>query len=161
MKAIADIRVKIEHGATVEEINSAFDSHQYPELENAESQMAMVSVVEKVGQSAIVHEVLAKECSGKQEVDLQDVGFKSFVNTLATNSMKVDEIITQFEVEDFMEEVANDKLVKLAEEAKVCDIKTEDVPVQTTEKVNSCFLSLKSKEDISPCKVKSFIACSV
>ena len=45
MKAIADIRVKIEHGATVEEINSAFESHQYPELENAESQMAMVRLI--------------------------------------------------------------------------------------------------------------------
>ena len=45
MKAIADIRVKIEHGATVEEINSAFESHQYPELENAESQMAMVRFI--------------------------------------------------------------------------------------------------------------------
>ena len=49
-----------------------------------------MNVVEKVGQSAIVQEVLSQECSGKQEVDLQDVGFKAFVNTLATNSMKVE-----------------------------------------------------------------------
>merc|ERR1719431_1665557 len=97
MKAIADIRVKVEHGATVDDINAAFESHQYPDLENAESQMAMVSVIEKVGQSAIVHEVLAQECTGKKEVDLEAVGLKAFVSTLASNSTKVDEIITQFE----------------------------------------------------------------
>ena len=129
MKAIADIRVKVEHGATVDDINAAFESHQYPDLENAESQMAMVSVIEKVGQSAIVHEVLAQECTGKKEVDLEAVGLKAFVSTLASNSTKVDEIITQFEPEDFEEDVAQNKLVKLADEARVCDVaaKPEEV----------------------------------
>merc|ERR1712106_879719 len=77
MKAIADIRMRIEHGASVNEVNAAYEAHEFPELEKVDSQMAMIKAVERVGQSASVHEVLLQECSGKNEVDLQNVGFKA------------------------------------------------------------------------------------
>merc|ERR1712106_844120 len=77
MKAIADIRMRIEHGASVNEVNAAYEAHEFPELEKVDSQMVMIKAVERVGQSASVHEVLLQECSGKNEVDLQNVGFKA------------------------------------------------------------------------------------
>ena len=58
------------------------------------------------------------------------------------DALQVDEIITQFEPEDFEEEVATTKLAQLAQVARVCDAaqKSEEVPVQTTEKVKDKIL---------------------
>jgi hypothetical protein len=130
LKAIADIRLRIEHGASVNEVNAAYEAHAFPELERVEAQMAMIKVVEKVGQSAIVQEVLAQECTGKNEVDLQDVGFKALISTLAKESFKVDEIITQFQPEDFEEASVQQRLAQLVTEAQQLDMAEHLSPVQ-------------------------------
>ena len=137
MKAIADIRLRIEHGASVKEVNAAYDSHQFPELERVEAQMAMIKVVEKVGHSAIVHEVLAQECTGKDEVDLQNVGFKALISTLAKESFKVDEIITQFHEDDFEEEAVQARLAQLVTEAQNLDVAqtSEQITLSTADQV--------------------------
>merc|ERR1719266_865701 len=122
MNAIADIRMRIEHGASVNEVISAYDAHEFPELEKVESQMAMIKAVERVGQSASVHEVLLQECIGKKEVDLQNVGFKALISTLSKESFKVDEVITQFQPEDFKEEVVQERLAQLVTEAQDLDM---------------------------------------
>merc|ERR1719474_921020 len=122
MKAIADIRMRIEHGASVNEVNAAYEAHEFPDLEKVESQMAMIKAVERVGQSASVHEVLLQECIGKKEVDLQNVGFKALISTLSKESFKVDEVITQFQPEDFREEVVQERLAQLVTEAQDLDV---------------------------------------
>merc|ERR1719266_1029920 len=122
MNAIADIRMRIEHGASVNEVISAYDAHEFPELEKVESQMAMIKAVERVGQSASVHEVLLQECIGKKEVDLQNVGFKALISTLSKESFKVNEVITQFQPEDFREEVVQERLAQLVTEAQDLDM---------------------------------------
>merc|ERR1719370_12210 len=122
MKAIADIRMRIEHGASVNEVNAAYEAHEFPELEKVVSQMAMIKAVERVGQSASVHEVLLQECIGKKEVDLQNVGLKALISTLSKESFKVDEVITQFQPEDFREEVVQERLAQLVTEAQDLDL---------------------------------------
>ena len=122
MNAIADIRLRIEHGASVNEVISAYDAHEFPELEKVESQMAMIKAVERVGQSATVHEVLLQECMGKKEIDLQNVGFKALISTLEKESFKVDEVITQFQPTDFEEDVVQERLGQLVTEAQQLDI---------------------------------------
>ena len=39
MKAMADIRLRLEHGASVNEVNAAYEAHEFPELEKVDSQM--------------------------------------------------------------------------------------------------------------------------
>ena len=121
MKAIADIRLRIEHGASVNEVISAYESHEFPELEKVESQMAMIKAVERVGQSATVHEVLLQECMGKKEIDLQNVGFKALISTLEKESFKVDEVITQFQPNDFEDDSVQERLAQLVTEAQQLD----------------------------------------
>merc|ERR550519_3203610 len=118
---MADIRLRLEHGASVNEVNAAYEAHEFPELEKVDSQMAMIKAVERVGQSASVQEVLLQECSGKNEVDLQNVGFKALTSTLAKESFKVDEVITQFQPEDFKESVVQERLARLVTEAQQMD----------------------------------------
>merc|ERR1712079_335750 len=49
MKELADITMRLEHGATVQEVNSAYEAHEFPKLERKTSQMAMLTVVERLG----------------------------------------------------------------------------------------------------------------
>merc|ERR1719232_2268180 len=121
MQAIADIRLRIEHGASSTEVISAYEAHEFPELEKVESQMAMIKAVERVGQSATVHEVLLQECMGKKEIDLQNVGFKALISTLEKESFKVDEVITQFQPNDFDNDSVQERLAQLVTEAQQLD----------------------------------------
>ena len=121
MKAMADIRLRLEHGASVNEVNAAYEAHEFPDLEKVEAQMAMIKAVERVGQSASVQEVLLQECAGKTEVDLQNVGFKALISTLSKESFKVDEVITQFQAEDFGEASVQERLGRLVTEAQEMD----------------------------------------
>jgi hypothetical protein len=122
MKAMADIKLRLEHGASVSEVNAAYEAHEFPDLEKVEAQMAMIKAVERVGQSASVHEVLLQECTGKKEVDLQNVGFKALISTLAKESFKVDEVMTQFQPEDFAEPAVQERLARLVTEAQDMDV---------------------------------------
>ena len=65
MKELADITVRLEHGATVEEINSAYEAQEFPKLQRKTSQMAMLSVIERLGESATVKQVVTQECTSK------------------------------------------------------------------------------------------------
>ena len=149
MKAMADIRLRLEHGASVNEVNAAYEAHEFPELEKVDSQMAMIKAVERVGQSASVHEVLLQECIGKKEVDLQNVGFKALISTLSKESFKVDEVITQFQPEDFREEVVQERLAQLVTEAQDLDM------AETTTTKSEMEVALGSHQSISQVTKKS------
>ena len=137
MKAIADIRLRIEHGASVNEVISAYEAHEFPDLEKVESQMAMIKAVERFGQSATIHEVLVQESSGKSEIDLQNVGFKALISTIEKESFKVDEVITQFQPSDFEEEVVQKRLAQLVTEAQQLD----SVQVTTQQTVDQQYVT--------------------
>ena len=56
MREIADITARMEQGASVTEVNAAYEAHEFPQLERVESQMAMLKAVERVGKSAVVNQ---------------------------------------------------------------------------------------------------------
>ena len=123
MKAIADIKMRIEHGASVNEVNAAYQSHEFPELEKVESQMALLKAVERVGHTATIQQVLTQECITKNNtVDIQDIGFKALISTLTKESFKVDEVITQVQPEDFQEGMVQERLAQLVTEAQELDV---------------------------------------
>ncbi|CAB4067576.1 TTN [Lepeophtheirus salmonis] len=129
MKAIADIALRLEHGASVEEVNAAFEAHEFPELENIGSQMAMIKVVERVGQSALIHQVLLQEKASEVEnVDKNrklssQIGFKALMSTLIHEPYKTEEVITSFNPKDFSkEDVALEEYAKLVHNSKELEI---------------------------------------
>ena len=129
MKEIADIGVRLEHGATVEEVNAAYEAHAFPKLERKTSQMAMLRVVERVGESATVQQVLTQECAGVQSGPVSDhsksldnVGFKALLTTLSNVSHKTEEVITSFQPEDFTEKAAQEQFAKLVNISPEMDV---------------------------------------
>jgi hypothetical protein len=70
----------------VEEVNSAYEAHEFPKLERKTSQMAMLSVIERLGESATVKQVVTQECTSKAEPNeqaksLDNIGFTALLTT--------------------------------------------------------------------------------
>lgn len=121
MKELADITVRLEHGATVEEVNSAYEAHAFPKLERKTSQMAMLSVIERLGDSATVKQVVTQECISKAEPNeqaksLDNIGFTALLTTLASTSHKTEEVITSFQPQDFTVKSGQEQFAKLIQE---------------------------------------------
>merc|ERR1712226_1022560 len=121
MKELADITVRLEHGATVEEINSAYEAQEFPKLQRKTSQMAMLSVIERLGESATAKQVVTQECTSKaapndQAKSLDNIGFTAMLTTLANTSHKAEEVITSFQPEDFTAKASQQQFAKLIQE---------------------------------------------
>ena len=58
---------------------------------------------------------------GKKEIDLQNVGFKALISTIEKESFKVDEVITQFQTDDFEENMVQERLGQLVTQAQQLD----------------------------------------
>jgi hypothetical protein len=118
IKAIEAISERIRRGATVNQVNDAFRAHEFPALENIESQMALLKAVEQSGQSAVVNQVLAEE-STSETPDLSNVGLRAFLNVLAVNeSYNTDEIITNFHPKELSPELAKERYAQLVNQSK-------------------------------------------
>lgn len=152
MRELAEVSMRLVHGATVEEINAAFEAHQFPKLERKVSQMAMLRVVERVGESATVQQVVAQECASlppDQLVSkgLENVGFKALVTTLAgsaaaNNSLKAEEVITSFQPADF----APVEVRKVEEEfAKMIHVSNPELVVA---QVNETLAEMRQRDEI-------------
>ena len=130
MKEIADVTTRLQHGATVEEVNAAYESHEFPKLERKTSQMAMLRVVERVGETAAVQQVLTQECAevtSDHSKSLDSVGFKALLSTLSNVSHKTEEVITSFQPDDFSEKASEEqfaKLVHVSPEMNVAQVKS-------------------------------------
>ena len=120
MKELADITMRLEHGATVQEVNSAYEAHEFPKLERKTSQMAMLTVVERLGESATVQQVVSQECTkaepNEQAKSLDNIGFKALLTTLSNTSHKTEEVITSFQPTDFTEKASQQQFAKLIHE---------------------------------------------
>ena len=113
--------MRLEHGATVEEVNSAYEAGAFPKLERKTSQMAMLSVVERLGESATVQQVVSQECTKAEPKELakslDNIGFKALITTLSSTSHKAEEVITSFQPEDFSEKTSQQQFAKLIQES--------------------------------------------
>ena len=117
LKELAEISDRLEHGATVSEVNAAYEALEFPELKKIESQMALIKAVERSGKSAMVNQVLIDECA-TDSLDLSDIGFKALMTTLSSESYKTEEVITNFHPEDFSPQAAQEKFAELVHQSK-------------------------------------------
>ena len=131
MKEIETITSRLEHGASVSEVNAAYEAHEFPELESTEAQMAMLKAVERIGKSAVVNQVLTEECEGKKDVNLTDIGFKALMTTLSSETYKTEEVVTSFQPEDFSNDVVKEKYADLVDMTR--KISTAQVKAMLTE----------------------------
>ena len=165
----------------MDEVNAAYEAHEFPELQTTESQMAMIKAVERIsGKSAVVNQVLTEECATATAenkdapvVDLKDIGFKvrrdhislffcigethirvelnvnlqfqALMTTLSSETYKTEEVVTNFQPEDFAPSSVNEKYADLvdmtrkmstahAADISVTEIQSAMIPAEETTK---------------------------
>ena len=63
VQELSEVTSRLQHGASVEEVNSAYEASEFPKLQRKTSQMAMLRVVERMStEAATVEQVVAQEC---------------------------------------------------------------------------------------------------
>lgn len=115
---LADISHRLKHGASVSEVNAAYEASEFPTLKKMESQMAMLKAVERSGLSAVVNQVLIDECTSTSPPNLANIGFKALLTTLANESYRTEEVITNFLPEDFSPQSAKERFAELVHQSR-------------------------------------------
>ena len=63
VQELSEVTSRLQHGASVEEVNSAYEASEFPKLQRKTSQMAMLRVVERMStEAATVEQVVAQGC---------------------------------------------------------------------------------------------------
>ena len=126
LRELANISARLERGVSVTELNAAYQANEFPALKRKKSQIAILKAVERIGESAVVQQILAQECPtlspvAAEEVPgsgLENAGFQALLTTLANESHKIEEIITQVQPEDFSDAVTEERFAKIVQDTQ-------------------------------------------
>ena len=100
-KAIKSLVDETMEGKTVKEIISVRQPKDIKNMQCIESQMAMLSVVDKLGHSNVTKEVVLEQMSEDRIGMLNVVGTKALASVLQENSYNANEVMQLFSTEDF------------------------------------------------------------
>lgn len=103
LREIAEIVYLLKNGITVKEVTVLYDDNKFPSLKSPEAQSAMVNVVERKGHGALISEVLTEETTIDESELAATVGFRALMKMVEANYVTVEEILTNFTPEDFMQ----------------------------------------------------------
>lgn len=105
LREIAEIVYLLKNGITVKEVTVLYDDNKFPSLKSPEAQSAMVNVVERKGHGPLISEVLTEETTIDESQLAATVGFRALMKMVEANYVTVEEILTNFTPEDFMQRV--------------------------------------------------------
>ncbi|KRT83113.1 Immunoglobulin, partial [Oryctes borbonicus] len=105
LRELAEIGYLVRNGITVKEVNVLYHEDKFPHLKSPEAQSAMINVVERKGLSPLITEVLTEETTVDEKVLAETLGFRAFMKMVELKHATVEEVITQFVPDDFMQKV--------------------------------------------------------
>ena len=105
LRELAEIGYLVRSGVTVHEVNVLYHQNKFPHLKSPEAQSALVNVVERKGLSALISEVLTEETTTDEKTLAETLGFRAFMKMVELKHATVEEVITQFVPDDFIEHV--------------------------------------------------------
>lgn len=111
LREIAEISFLLNNGITVKEVTVLYDENKFPSLKSPQAQSALVNVVERKGHGALISEVLTEETTIDESKLAATVGFRAFMKMVEANYVTIEEVITQFTPEDFIQRVWESKEV--------------------------------------------------
>ncbi|KAJ8952457.1 hypothetical protein NQ314_007533 [Rhamnusium bicolor] len=159
LREIAEIGYLVRNGITVKEITVLYDENKFPSLKSPQAQSAMVNVVERKGHGALISEVLTEETTIDERQLAATVGFRAFMKMVEANYVTIEEVITHFTPEDFIQRAwesaeVNEGITKtvsemltISEEIEVLEDSGKTVK-KTIKKKGDIEETLEVKEDI-------------
>jgi hypothetical protein len=101
LRELAQIGFLVRQGVSVSEITTLYEADRFPALRTPEAQSAMVQLVEREGQGALISEVLTEESAADEDTVAATVGFRAFMRMVELRHAAVEEVIMHFAPEDF------------------------------------------------------------
>uniref|UniRef100_A0A8D8XMJ0 Titin n=1 Tax=Cacopsylla melanoneura TaxID=428564 RepID=A0A8D8XMJ0_9HEMI len=135
VKEIATVNVMMNKGVTIEEVVTLYEAEQFPALQSDVAQSVMVKLVETVGHSAFISEVVTSEST--VEETLSGV-FKAFCRSMVVEHLTVEEVLSLISPEDFKshawtEEHAEEKIVSSTKLETVETTESKEISEAPTE----------------------------
>lgn len=103
LREIAEIGYLLNNGITVKEVTVLYDENKFPSLKTPQAQSAMVNVVERKGHGALISEVITEETAIDEQTLAATVGFRAFMKMVEANYVTIEEVLTEFIPEDFIQ----------------------------------------------------------
>lgn len=103
LREIAEIGYLIRNGITIKEVSVLYSEDKFPALKTPEAQSALVNVVERKGYGPLISEVLTEETVVDEKLMAATVGFRAFMKMIELKHATIEEVITQFVPEDFVQ----------------------------------------------------------
>lgn len=103
LREIAEIGYLLRNGITIKEVTILYDEDKFPSLKTPHVQSALVNVVERKGYGPLITEVLTEETTIDETKLAATVGFRAFMKMVELNYVTIEEVITDFKPEDFMQ----------------------------------------------------------
>lgn len=103
LREIAEIGYLIRNGITIKEVTVLYSEDKFPALKTPEAQSALVNVVERKGHGPLISEVLTEETTVDEKLMAATVGFRAFMKMIELKHATIEEVITQFLPDDFVQ----------------------------------------------------------
>lgn len=103
LRELAEIGYLVRSGITVKEVTVLYHEDKFPSLKSPEAQSALVNVVERKGHGPLISEVLTEETTSDEKALAATVGFRAFMKMIELKHATVEETITMFTPDDFIQ----------------------------------------------------------
>lgn len=103
LREIAEIGYLVRNGITIKEITVLYNEDKFPALKSPEAQSAMVNVVERKGYGPLISEVLTEESTIDESKLAATVGFRAFMKMVELKHATIEEVLTIFTPDDFVQ----------------------------------------------------------
>ena len=113
LEAIESLIFESKNGKSVTEIIAEKQPKETENMQCIESQMAMLSVVEKLGYPNVTESVILEQMSSNRVGMLNVVGSKALISFLRENPYTTEEIMQYFTPEDFQHEQVKQRVAKV------------------------------------------------
>ena len=113
LEAIESLILESKNGKSVTEIIAEKQPKETENMQCIESQMAMLSVVEKLGNPNVTESVILEQMSSNRVGMLNVVGSKALISFLRENPYTTEEIMQYFTPEDFQHEQVKQRVAKV------------------------------------------------
>ena len=126
MEAIKSLVVESKKGKPVNEIISEKQPKDVENMQCIESQMAMIAVVEKLGYEKETEDVVLEQLNSDRVGMLNIVGTKALMSVMKDKPYSIDEIMKQFNPDDFQHDKVQERVTKILNVAKAVNQKVEN-----------------------------------
>lgn len=102
LREIAEIGYLLKNGISTKEVTVLYHENKFPSLTTPQAQSALVNVVERKGHGTLISEVLTEENIDEKQL-AATVGFRALMKMVESNYVTIEEVITSFIPEDFIQ----------------------------------------------------------